>query len=376
MKISQSLMEPWFLKYQEAPYNLAESGVDNQNLEELLNLTNIATADLLKISLANNDTHGSLKLRKTIASFYDEIDYNRILVTHGTTEAIFMYFHIRYKPKANVVVFFPAFEVLYQIPQYLSYEVRFLKLTTENNFRPDLEELSNLIDDSTEVIVLNTPHNPTGIIFSETEIQTIINLAEKHNCEILADEHYRFINYDNTDIIPSLINKSSKIVSLGSTGKCFGCIGLRMGWIIGSQELINACRDFKDYTTHTVCPINDFLIQSVLQNWLKIVPKYKERIQQNLQQLRTFINQHRDLINWVEPQAGIVAFPFFIKKSINSQDFAQKLVEKTGVLVLPGEAFGMPSHFRICLGVEQKIFSEALNIFSEFIAAKHWLQIS
>ena len=163
------------------------------------------------------------------------------------------------------------------------------------------------------MIVLNTPHNPTGIIFSETEIETIINLAEKHNCEILADEHYRFINYDNTQLIPSLIKKSSKIVSLGSTGKCFGCIGLRVGWIIGSPELINACRDFKDYTTHTVCSINDFLVQSILQNWQKIIPKYKERIQQNLQHLHSFVNQHRDLINWVEPQAGIVALFHFLQ---------------------------------------------------------------
>jgi aspartate/methionine/tyrosine aminotransferase len=125
--------------------------------------------------------------------------------------------------------------------------------------------------------------------------------------------------------------------------------------------------------THTVSSINDFLIQSVLQNWRNILPKYKERIQQNLQQLRTFVNQHQDLINWVEPQAGIVAFPFLTNASINSQDFAQKLVEKTGVLILPGEAFNMPGHFRICLGVEQKSFSTALNLFSKFIAAKHWL---
>ncbi|RUS96563.1 aminotransferase [Dulcicalothrix desertica PCC 7102] len=372
MKISQSLMEPWFLKYQDVPYNLAESGVDNQTLEQLIDSTNIKIADLLQISLANNDTHGSLNLRKTIASFYEGIDADRILVTHGTTEAIFMYFHIRYKPKANVVVFSPAFEVLYQIPQYLNYEVRLLPLKKENDFRPDLEQLSNLIDDNTEVIVLNTPHNPTGIMFSGTEIETIIKLAEKHNCEILADEHYRFINYDNTDILPSLINKSSKIVSLGSPGKCFGCIGLRIGWIIGSHELISACRDFKDYTTHTVCSVNDFLILSVLQNWQKIIPKYKQRIQDNLHQLRTFINQHQDLINWIEPQAGIVAFPFFVKP-INSQEFAQKLVEKTGVLILPGEAFNMPGHLRICLGVQQHIFAKALSHFSEFILSKHWL---
>lgn len=367
MKISPSLMEPWFLQYEKLPYNLAESGVDGQTLGELLNLTNINTEDLLKISLANNDTHGSLKLRKTIASFYEDIDPERILVTHGTTEAIFMYFHIRYQPKANIVIFSPGFEVLYQVPEYLGYEVRYLQLQPENNFRPDLDQLSRLIDDNTAVIILNNPHNPTGIIFSPAEIQAIINLAEKHNIEILADEHYRFVNYDNTGIIPSLINKSDKIVALGSTGKCFGCIGLRVGWIIGSPKLINSCRDFKDYTTHTVCAINDFLAQAVLQNWQKILPQYQERIQHNLQQLRNLINQHRDLLDWIEPQGGIVAFPFFTDKSINTEDFVHNLAAATGVFILPGVAFAMPGHLRICLGVEPNTFSQALKLLSQFL---------
>lgn len=369
MKINSSLMEPWFLQYENLPYNLAESGVDGQTLDELLKLTNTSTEDLLQISLANNDTHGSLKLRKTIASFYENIDPEQILVTHGTTEAIFMYFHIRYQPKANVVIFAPGFEVLYQVPQYLGYEVRYLQLKPENNFRPDLDELSHLVDENTAVIILNNPHNPTGIIFNDTEIQTIINLAEKYNSEILADEHYRFVNYKNTDIIPSLINKSDKIVALGSTGKCFGCIGLRVGWIIGSPELINNCRDFKDYTTHTICAVNDFLAQVVLENWQKILPQYQQRIQHNLQQLRNLINQHQDLLDWIEPQGGIVAFPFFTDKSIKTEDFVHQLAQKTGVFVLPGEAFAIPGHLRICLGVEPNTFSQALKLLSEFITS-------
>lgn len=372
MKISQSLLEPWFLKYPSAPFNLAESGVDGQTLNDLLTLTNTSTDDLLKISLENNDTHGSLGLRNSIASLYDDINRDQILLTHGTTEAIFMYYHIRYRPQANIVVPFPTFEILYQVPKYLGYEIRFVKLTPENNFRPNLEEFSKLVDENTEVIILNNPHNPTGIVYSQDEIESIIELAQKHNCEILADEHYRFISYENQEIIPSLITQSSNIVSLGSIGKCFGCIGLRVGWIVASKELITSCRDFKDYTTHTVCSINDFIVQSTLENWQKIVPKYKGWISNNLQQFREFINQHHDLIDWIEPQAGIVAFPFFTDKSINSYDFCQKLVEKTGVMVLPGEAFEIPGHFRICLGVEPKKFAEALTLFSKFIAYGSW----
>lgn len=373
MKISQSLMEPWFLQYESAPYNLAESGVDSQSLNSLLTSTNTSINDLLQISLGNNDTHGSLNLRNSISSLYEDIRNDRILVTHGTTEAIFMYYHIRYRPQANIVVPFPTFEVLYQVPKYLGYEIRFLQLTAKNNFRPNLEELSKLVDDNTEVIVLNNPHNPTGIVYSQDEIKTIIELAQKYNCEILADEHYRFMSYDSQDIIPSLITQApNNVVSFGSIGKCFGCIGLRVGWIVASEELIKSCRDFKDYTTHTVCSINDFLVQSTLENWQKILPKYKGWILENLQQLRIFINQHNDLINWVEPQAGIVAFPYFTDKSINSYDFCEKLVQKTGVMVLPGEAFEIPGHFRIGLGVEPKKFAEALNLFSKFIASESW----
>ncbi len=367
MKQLQSVMEPWFIKYQDAPYNLAESGVTNNTLKQLVELTNLNLEDLLKISLENNDTHGSLKLRKTIASFYDDVDCERILVSHGTTEAIFIYFHLRYKAQANVVVPYPAFEVLYEVPKYLGYEVRFLELSAEKNFRPDLDDLEKLVDEHTEVIILNNPHNPTGIVFSESEIERFIQLAEKYNCQILADEHYRFMNYDNAEIIPSILHKSHNVVALGGIGKCFGSIGLRIGWMIAAKELIEEMRSFKDYTTHAVCPLNDFLVESSLQNWKNIIPSYKGWVLQNLSRLRSFVKQHGDLIDWIEPQAGMVAFPFFKDKSINSQDFVQQLVEKTGVLVLPSEAFGTTGHFRICLGVEPKIFDQALNAFSSFI---------
>lgn len=370
MNISPSLIEPWFIKHKTVTYNLAGSGISNQSLEQLIRSTNIAVEELLKLSLEDNDTHGSLELRETIATFYEQTTSNEILVAHGTSEALFIYFQVCYRPGVNIVVVFPAFESLYQIPKYIGYEVRFLQLRREDNFRPDLNKLSTLIDENTAIIVLNNPHNPTGIVYLDDEIQTIISLAERYDSQILADEHYRFISYENADILPSLFKKSANIVAVGSIGKCFGCIGLRIGWMVGSEEIINRCRDFKDYTTHTVCSINDFLVQSALKNWKKIVPKYREWILHNRIVLRGFINDHSDFIDWIEPEAGIVAFPFFKDQAINSENFAQELAEESGVLVLPGDTFGMPGHFRICLGVDPQYFCKALKLFSEFILAK------
>ena len=311
MKIAPSLLETWLLKYQDAPYNLGGSGVTNQSVGELMSLTGCSIEELYQLSLGYNDTYGSLGLRKAIASFYDGVSPDSILVTNGTTEAILIYFHVRYQPGANVVVPVPAFPTLHQVPSFLGYEVRYLQLRPENNFRLNLEELSKLVDDNTKVIVLNSPHNPTGVVYSEEEIQAVFELAQKHNAEILSDEHYRFLPHTNDiDILPSLYGRTPEVVTLGSLGKCFGCIGLRIGWLIGSQEVIKACRNFQEYTTYTVCPINDFLAKYALLNCQQIVPKYKAWISQNLLQFQDLVDKHSDLIGWVKPDAGTVAFPF------------------------------------------------------------------
>ena len=359
MKIEPSLLETWLLEHEKSLYNLGESSVTNLSVAELIKLTE-CESEFYSLSLENNDTYGSLGLREAIASVYENVTPEDILVTAGTTEAILIYYHIRYEPGANVVVPVPAFHILHEIPKYLGYEVRYLPLRREEQFRPNLAELAKLIDDKTKVIVLNSPHNPTGIVYSHEEIQGFIDLAENYKSEILADEHYRFLPHQqDMDFIPSLFGRFPSLVALGSTGKCFGSIGLRIGWLIGSPEILKSCHDFKDYTTHTVGVINDILAKHSLLNWQKILPKYRGWIVKNATCLREMIKRNHHLIDWSEPEAGTVAFPFL--KTFNSQSFAYRLVQETGVLVLPGEAFDCPGHFRIALGVEPERFQKAIN---------------
>jgi aspartate/methionine/tyrosine aminotransferase len=373
MKIALHLMEPWLIQHQDAPYNLAESGVLDQTVGELLEKTGGSAEELLQLSFKNIDTFGSLQLRKAVAALYDDVDSDCVLVTTGTSEAIFIYYHIRYEKGANVIVPFPAFQTLYEVPQYLGYEVRFLRLRAEDNFRPNLDELARLVDDKTRVIVLNNPHNPTGIVFSEEEIQAVVKLAAQHGAEILADEHYRFMPYDDVELLPSLYNRSRNVVAVGSMIKCFGCVGLRVGWIISSREMIAAARDFKDYTTHTLCSVNDYLASMALLSWRKIVPEYRGWILKNVSEFRNFASSQRGFISWVEPQAGIVAFPFFTDRSVDVKRFSDALVAKMSVSVLPGDAFEMPGHFRLGLGVPPDRFSAAMNRLSDFISARAWV---
>lgn len=283
-----------------------------------------------------------------------------------------MYFQLRYEPGANVIVPFPAFQTLYEVPKYLGYEVKLLGLKPEHKFRIDIKKMESLIDDKTKIIVLNNPHNPTGMKLTDTELDEIFKIAEKHNIEILADEHYRFMPYGDEKLIPSLYNKSKNVVAVGSMIKCYSCVGLRVGWIIGSKELINNCRDFKDYTTHTISQMNDLIAQKLLLNGDNIINENKQWILKNIDEFKNFIAKNKEFIDCVEPQGGIVAFPFLKDKSISSALFARKLVEKTNVSILPGDVFEKPGYFRIGFGIRPEIFRQAIQFISEFIKDEQW----
>lgn len=372
MKIALHLMEPWLIENQFVKYNLGESGIEDKTLGEILEITNTSVEELSQCSFKNNDTYGSLKLREIISSFYDNVQPENILVTTGVSEAIFIYYQLRFQEGANVIIPFPAFQTLYEVARYIGYEVRLLELKPEEGFRINIAKLEELIDNKTKIIVLNNPHNPTGIELTDDEIKKISKLAEKYGIEILADEHYRFIPYTDEQLIPSLYDKAKNVVAVGSMIKCFGCVGLRVGWIIGSKELIDNCRDFKDYTTHTISSMNDFISQKLLLNFDKITKEHKIWIRENICEFNKFLSKHKDFIDWVEPQGGIVAFPFLKEKSISSEEFAKKLVKKTEVSVLPGEAFEMPGYFRIGFGVIPESFKKAMELMSEFIDSKAW----
>jgi aspartate/methionine/tyrosine aminotransferase len=102
----------------------------------------------------------------------------------------------------------------------------------------------------------------------------------------------------------------------------------------------------------------------MLINRDKILPRYRETIGNNLTQLEQFITQQQGRIDWVKPDAGTTAYPYFTEENFDVLSFSKKLVEQKGVLLLPGEAFDMPKHFRIALGADSDSFQEALLRFS------------
>jgi aspartate/methionine/tyrosine aminotransferase len=368
MKIALHEMEPWLIEFQRARFNLAESGVLNRTVGELLARAGTPLDALGSLSLENMDTRGSASLRDAVAGLYPGASADSVLITTGTSEALFLYFHHRFRPGANVVVPVPAFQSLHEVPRYLGYEVRTLALDRARGFRPDLDALAAMVDGDTRCVVVNNPHNPTGVVFTDGELREIRRIADRVGAEVLADEHYRFFPYDDAELLPSLYEEGGPVIAVGSMIKCFGCVGLRVGWLLGPRSLLAELRDLKDYTTHTVCSVSEFIAERALRGWAAIVPEYRRWILANAAAFAALVRRHEDVLGWVPAQGGVVCFPWF-RDGRDTQAFARGLVERTGVFVLPGGAsFDMGSHFRLGFGVPPEDFGRAMDSLSGFLA--------
>jgi aspartate/methionine/tyrosine aminotransferase len=366
MIIRRFFMEDWLAAYKDScRYNLGESGMPDITVKELLSRCGLEPDVLGSIVLRDHDTRGTDRLRSAIRNTYDDrIGFEHITVTTGTSEALFILFNLLREIRSSAVVPRPAFQALYEVPRALGLDLRFYDLRAENGFLPDPGEICRLIDDTTGAVVVNTPHNPSGVFFPEDAAAHVIRKAAFHGATVIADEHYRFLPHEGPCPSQTLARPEENVVATGSITKCFGVIGLRMGWIVASQRRISRIRDFRDYLTHTLSPVSDFLAAVALENAPAFIGPGRETLRRNARALCAFAEETPGIF-LVPPRGGAVAFPSYDYRR-SSDDFARGLIQKHGVFVLPGSSFEMEGCFRVNLGQDAATFETALFLLHEY----------
>lgn len=369
MKIKKLLMEDWLADHQFVQYNLAESGFHDFSLGELLAHCDENPSNLENISLMNPDTRGSIGLRREISNCYRTAEIENILVTVGVTEALFTFFNTVIEPGDEVIVEFPEFQTLYELPAALGGEIKFLYLAKENGFIPEPGKIRELITPKTKLIIINNPHNPSGSVLDDGAIREIGNIAGENNIYLLFDEHYKFLPLTaGTEQLTSGFDICSgvhnKIAAVGSITKCFGLNGLRVGWLLAAPDIIEACREFKHYLSHVTPPVCDYLAEMALKNKEKLILYVKSSILKNLELLNHFMKKQRHRFEYLEPKGGLVCFPK-LKDQADATRFCRDLLKKHQVSLLPGESFGMDQYFRMNFGIHTDKFAAALQRIEE-----------
>ena len=362
-----SFLDRWLDARADARINLGESGMANIALDNIIPPDAIA-AQLGAVDFDHNDTLGSLPLRQQICRLYGRITPGHVLVTAGITEALLVYLMSQRRPGANVVVTVPAFHNLIDLPALLGLEVREVSLWPDDGYALPAAAIAAACDEATVAVLLTTPGNPMGNVFAAQDLMNLADRLSRLDCDIVLDEQYRLLPHaGEAAILPSPAG-AGRFVGMGSPGKCLGVVGLRIGWIIASPDVIAAMQAAKTLTTHAISKLQDKICLRLLQDSSPVLARNRALVRRNADCLGRFISDHPARLTWVPPQAGTMAFPQLLGGRCSVQ-FGDALYRAHGVLVLPGEAFDRPGFFRIRLGVPEADFDAALAAIASTLQA-------
>ncbi|MCC6942962.1 MAG: aminotransferase class I/II-fold pyridoxal phosphate-dependent enzyme [Thermomicrobiales bacterium] len=368
MKLETFALERWMTTWETVvSFDIAESGIYPLSTAELFGLlpedqAAAAQEELLNIRLGYTEARGTERLRGTLAETYEQVSPDDILVATGAIEANFLLFTSLLEAGDHVVAVYPAYQQLHSVARAIGCEVTPWTISQcDNHFAFDIDALERLVRKDTRLIVVNTPHNPTGAILSQVDLERIYGIAEEANAYVLCDEAYRWLDMPGGEpLAPPMRNLGPRAISVGTVSKPFGLPGLRIGWIAATEEIASACWSTRDYTSLSPAGLSDYLATVALRNRDALIARNHEIVRNNLETADVWFAEHGDLAAWDRPRGGLLALVRYAAANPSSE-VADLLAKDYSVMLAPGSAFGYESHLRIGVGQRPDIFAEGLR---------------
>lgn len=366
MKLNAFLLERYFAKHEfSAPYILCASDCESMALEELLAMEADARDQFYSLWLGYTESLGHPELRQAVTALYEKVAAEQVLVHAGAEEAIFNFMNVTLEPGDHLIVHAPCYQSLGDVARGIGAEVTEWRANPHNGWQLDLDNLKRSLTDHTKVVVVNLPHNPTGFLANTDFLQELSELSDRHGFIVFSDEVYRGLELNPADRLPAMADVNARAVSLGVMSKTYGLAGLRVGWIATRNEaLFQQMATFKDYTTICTSAPSEFLATLALRHADAIAQRNLEIIRENLDGLDQFFDAHTDWFEWQRPKSGSIAFPLLRRGSVDA--FCEDLVNKAGVLLLPGSLYG-PDYNAFRVGFGRKNLPEALEKFEDYL---------
>jgi aspartate/methionine/tyrosine aminotransferase len=366
-------LERWMTRWElDVDYDIAESGILPLSVADILELVPADAAeslrnDLLSLPLSYSEARGTLALRETLAATYKRATADDILVTTGAIEANFLLFSALVQPGDHVVAVSPAYQQLHSVPRALGAKVELWSVVQDDGFAYDLDVLESMVNEKTQLIVINTPHNPTGATLSEEQLDRVIEIADDVGAWILSDEAYRWLEIPGGDSLPGpLHDRYDKAISVGTVSKPFGVPGLRIGWFVANGELAQKAWGIRDYVSLSPGRLSDRIAQTVISEREPLLKRNAAIISENLDTATVWFEENKDLVSWTPPRGGLLAMLRY-RLPIPSSELADRLAEEKRVMLAPGSAFGIEHHLRIGIGQRPDLFRKGLQATAELL---------
>ena len=367
--VSAPAFQPFELEYYQSRFehdvdvNLADSSVKCLTTREWL--TEAEQQRLLDTGLFYPQVNGTTELRRAIAALYPNAAPENVLVTVGAAQANSMVAATLLSPGDEVIVVSPGYRQIWGLAKSMGCEVRELQLRSENDWRPNLDELDELVTPGTRLVSVVNPNNPTGIAFTEAEMSRIVAACDRVGAWLHADEVYRGTERSGPET-PSFWGRYSRLVCTGSVSKAYGLAGLRIGWLISDPATIEELWRRHEYATIAAAAPSMTLATMALQ------PEKRARLVERQRALSRA--GYAVLDEWMSSQNAAASGRFTMRPSVAtciaflrydipvpSLDVAEHIRRTQSVLVAPGSFLGAEQHLRVTVGYDAEKVRGALE---------------
>ena len=366
MELKPFLLDMWLDTYEHGiEFNLAASTGPSWTLNEILNLAGDEERQLfLNHEVVYSRPAGAEGLRAAIADM-QRVDVDNVQIVTGASEALLILMWLAAEPGANVILPQPCFTTFSALPQSLRLETRYYAVRKENGFAIDIEEIKKLTDRNTKLVLINSPHNPTGATMSDADLDSLHEYTSSRGIQLISDEVYHPIYHGQSTKSAARLPHATVIHDFS---KAFPLSGVRTGWMIEHDpERLKSYWNARAYFSITNNTAGEMLAEIAMRHRDTVLGKTQKTATENLRQLDAFMSEHRETIGWIPPRGGMTAFPWLLSGE-NSRAFCQAAAER-GILLAPGDCFEAPSHFRLGFAAISEKFPDALNRLGELITS-------
>jgi len=375
MTMRDFALEVYFSKWEFfAKYHMTASDIESMTIAELLAMAPGQSLESFgRQWLGYTETWGNPTLREEIAKTYETAASSDILCFAGAEEGVYIAMRVLLTKDDHAIVVVPNYQAAETIPLDIC-AVTGVALNPDDNWSLDIDEVGRAIRPNTRLISINFPNNPTGVVLERGRFDALVNLCREKDIYLFSDEVYRLVERDPTIRLPQVADVYEKGLSLNVMSKAYGLPGLRIGWIMTrDREVLHKMERYKHYLSISNSGPSEYLAIVALGVREQILARNRQLVQENSEKLDRFFAAFPDLFEWRRPDGGCVGYPRY-KGAEGADQFCEKLVVETGVLLLPPKIYASellvtpPDRFRIGFG--RRNIESGLAVLHQYLQKK------
>ena len=323
---------------------------------------------------------GTLELREAVCAKVKRenelvISPDRVLISNGEKQSLSLACQALFQKDDEVLIFKPYWVSFPEFVALADATPLFINTNSQKNFEPDRFEIESTLSNNKKVkgIIVNSPSNPTGAIWSEKLIVLILNLAKKNNLVVISDECYERLVFDKKFVSVEKLNQNhdigANIITCMSMSKTYSMTGWRIGYSFGDPIIINGMSKIQSQVTSCANSISQAAaVEALLGNQDQVsfmIKKFKDR-----RDLIVSLLNDIEGVNCELPGGAFYAFPnfeYYLGRSFNGReiknsfDLSDLFLETANVVTVPGDGFGAPGHIRFSYPISKNLINEGIK---------------